>query len=264
MKIRFLNFISDDAYMQMAIDEAILISISEGKSFDTLRFYEFNPTSITYGFSQTINNFDVDKLKKDNVNIVKRMSGGTSVLHKKDFTYSLALKEEALPRQIVDAYKYLSQGLINGLNLMGVNASFREDTSKTREGVCYLNNNPYDIVVNDKKISGNAQFRKDGVALQHGTIILENNTKELCDYLIMDSATYEKSIKSINQKVTSVDAVLGYVPHNEKVRSSMEEGFIKLFENEGREIIFEGLSDYEKQLAKNLYENKYKTNKWNN
>ncbi len=264
MKIRFLKYHPNDAYMQMAIDEAIQIAVSEGKASNTLRFYKFDPIAITYGFSQSTNNFDELKLKKDNVDIVKRLSGGTSVLHKNDFTYSLILKEEELPKLVIDAYKYLSLGLINGLSKLGVDASFREAGSNNRKGVCYINDNPYDIVVGDKKISGNAQFRKNGVALQHGTIILDNNTQELCNYLKLTDIEKEESIKAIKNKVTSVKEVLGNVPDEEVIIESMKCGFEKLFLEKGFEIVVGELSIYEKDLAKKLYLEKYKTNEWNN
>ena len=264
MKIRFLKYHPNDAYMQMAIDEAIQIAVSKGKSPNTLRFYKFDPVAITYGFSQSINDFDLNEIKKDNIDIVKRLSGGTSVLHKNDFTYSLILKEEELPKLVVYAYKYLSLGLINGLNKLGVDATFRETGSNKRKGVCYINDNPYDIVVENKKISGNAQFRKDGVALQHGTIILDDTTKDLCDYLLLSDEDRNESVKAIEKKVTSVKKVLGYIPKEDLVIESMRFGFEKLFSEKGFEIVEEELSDYEKKLSEELYFKKYKTNEWNN
>ncbi len=248
-KIRLIPIIEDNGAMQMAIDEAITIARSQNKVPDTLRFYIFSPPTITIGYQQKIEVF-----KKRNFPIIRRLSGGTSVLHKDDLTYSLVLKEDNLPNSVVDAYKYLSLGLINGFNLLGIKASHSNKTKNNYLDACYLNSNPYDVVVNEKKISGNAQTRINGVVLQHGTIIITNNLSELFEQL---------EIKGDDKNITSIEECLGYIPEISEIEEKMIIGFEELFKE--KNIVIENgvLTDYEKELAKKLFEQKYSSSDWN-
>ena len=144
-KWRLIPIIEDNAAMQMAIDEAIVIYKSKNKVPNTLRFYIIDPPAITIGHNQ----------KSTNINssfpIIRRITGGSSVLHKDDLVYSLIVNENELPDKIIDAYKYLSEGLINGFKLLNIPAEFNKEDKKTTSNACYLNKNPYEIVVNQKK-----------------------------------------------------------------------------------------------------------------
>lgn len=261
-EIRLLNPIYLDGVRQMALDEAILISCSEGKSLPTLRFYGFVPPTITIGFFQPIKNFDLDKIKKEGIGFVRRITGGTAILHKKDFVYSLILPEKGLPHRVVESYNYLSNGLVRGLNYLGVNVSKRKNLSKTREGSCYLNDNPYDICLNEKKISGNAQTRYNGFLLQHGTIILEDNLQELIECQNISekqkNTLYDKSRK----KVTCINSELGRTPSFSELEEAMKQGFQSLFSEKNLVLKKGKITEYEKKLAEELYKNKYATKEW--
>jgi lipoate-protein ligase A len=58
--------------------------------------------------------------------------------------------------------------VISGLNTIGLDAQFVP-----------IN----DIVVDGKKVSGNAQTRKEGVLLQHGTVLYETDVKTMFSVL---------------------------------------------------------------------------------
>ncbi len=260
---RLIDRIDDGAQMQMAIDEAITISCSKGKSLPTLRFYTFKPAGITIGYHQKIDNFNFDEINKKGFGFARRMSGGTAVLHKDDLVYALIIPEDFLPSKIVDAYKYLSDGLILGLNNFGLNSYKRDTSSKRREDSCYLNSNPYDVVINDKKISGNAQTRINGVVLQHGTIIVKNNISELINCINLDSENRKVLFNESLKKITSIEDEFQRTISLKGLEGAMLSGFERLFREKG--IILEKgtLSDYELNLAKKLYGEKYSKDDWN-
>jgi len=260
---RIIRMIEANGAMQMAIDEAIAIACSEGKSPPTLRFYSFKPHAITMGNAQRISSFNVDEIRKKGLEFVRRITGGTSVLHKNDLVYSLVLPESFLPNGVTDSYNYLSDGIVKGLVKVGIKASKKYAESKKREDSCYLNDNPYDIVVNGRKISGNAQARLKGVVLQHGTIIIENNFGELIDCLKLSKGEQERLLKEAGQKVTFAEGEMGRKINLSELENAMISGFAELF-SEKKICLKEGqLSLYEKELAERLFREKYSTKEWN-
>jgi lipoyl(octanoyl) transferase len=239
----------------MVIDEAVALSCSENKSPPTLRFYTFNPPAISIGCNQKIDNFNINKISKKKFDFVRRITGGTAVLHKNDLVYSLVSPESSLPAKVIDAYNYLSDGLVFGLKNIGLTAVKKTAKTIKRQDACYLNANPYDVMVNDKKISGNAQARLKGVVLQHGTIIIEDNLKELIDCLNLDGRQKAKLLKESQKKVTCLENELGKI-NISKIEKAMIKGFKELFNK--KKIFFEEkkLTDYEEKLIKKIYHQK--------
>jgi lipoate-protein ligase A len=52
--MRFLDLKVNDAYTNMAVDEAIAKARGEGKAPDTLRFYMWKPSAVTLGYFQSV------------------------------------------------------------------------------------------------------------------------------------------------------------------------------------------------------------------
>ena len=262
-KYRLLNTIDDVAAMHMASDEAISIECSRKNSPYTLRFYTFNPSAITLGYGQRIQNLDLKKLEESPLDYVRRMSGGTAVLHDGDLTYALIISEDDVPEKVIEAYKYLSQGLINGLRNLGIRANYRTKEPNKTEQSCYINENPYDVVVRDKKISGNAQSRSNGVVVQHGTIIVDNKHQRLLDYLVLSQQKRKALLSQLEKKVTSLnDEAKRQIPL-EELEAAFIKGFEELFFEQEISLEKAPLTKREKELALELYKTKYSTKQWN-
>lgn len=85
--------------------------------------------------------------------------------------------------------------IINGLKRLKIDAQFAP-----------IN----DIVINGKKISGNAQTRREGILLQHGTILYKTDVSKMFSYLnVSKEKISDKMIKSVEERVTSVYAERG-------------------------------------------------------
>lgn len=248
--------------MQMAIDEALAIACSENKSPPTLRFYTFAPPAITIGRHQKLADFNLDKINEKGFSLVRRITGGTAVLHKNDLVYSLVMPENFLPEKVADAYRFLSGGLVEGLKNLRLNAKKKIVKNTHRQSSCYLNQNPYDVVVNNKKISGNAQARINGVVLQHGTIIIEDNLQELIDCLNLDGCQKLKLCQQSEKKVTNLKKELTTKINVSEVEKAMALGFYHLFRNKNIKFEEKNLTANEKKLAKELCSQKYSTSQW--
>ena len=65
-EIRFIDLEVHSAFENMAIDEAIMLRVKEGKSNPTLRFYRWSPSAVSIGTFQGMKDeVDVEARKKE-------------------------------------------------------------------------------------------------------------------------------------------------------------------------------------------------------
>ena len=97
-------------------------------------------------------------------------------MHDDELTYSLVISEKhpLIPISVKQAYYKLSKGVLEGYKNLGIHVDYaipkRRQKGKEKTAVCFEKLSYYEMVFNGKKISGNAQTRKKGVLLQHGSI----------------------------------------------------------------------------------------------
>src|SRR5208337_106311 len=99
------------------------------------------------------------------------------------------------PKGIRESYKFICEWIVSGLGTIGINADFVP-----------IN----DIAVDGRKISGNAQTRKEGVLLQHGTVLYDVDVRKMFSVLNVSAEKIsDKMIKSAEERVTSVTRHVG-------------------------------------------------------
>ncbi len=104
------------------------------------------------------------------------MTGGRSVLHHQELTYSFASDISLFTRSVIQTYKILSQPLVNSFKRLGLSPKLgQQNNHKSTSMICFKEVSAYEIVVNNKKIVGSAQFRNQNRFLQHGSIPLDIN-----------------------------------------------------------------------------------------
>ncbi|MDF2929271.1 MAG: biotin/lipoate protein ligase [Anaerospora sp.] len=165
----------------MAIDEAIVEAHSAGLVPPTLRFYTWQPAALSIGYFQKIREeVQLEACRSQGIDLVRRITGGRAVLHDQELTYSAVVREDipVLPPTLLGSYRYLSQGLLAGLNKQGVaaemtlpGAAFGQSSRLPKNGACFDAPSFYEITVDRKKLIGSAQVRKNGTLLQHGSIL---------------------------------------------------------------------------------------------
>ena len=247
-KWRLIPHINTNGARQMAIDEAILIARINNLVPNTLRFYTWQPQAVSIGFFQDLQQeINLRKAQDLNIDIVRRYSGGGAVFHEHELTYSLVMKESDLNLNVLDSYKYLCQGVILGLKDLGISAHFKA-----------IN----DILVGNKKISGNAQTRKKGVILQHGTILLSVDVDKMFSVLKVSSEKIKD--KLVSQARDSVSSVSNELNTSKLDYNYLNKVFANSFSKALKIVLFSGaLSDREKEISKELYQNKYLSQDWN-
>lgn len=250
-EFRFLDLDEHTAYENMAIDEAIMLSMKVGEVPPTIRFYRWNPSAVSIGIFQGMREeVDIDFCKRNGIDFIRRITGGGAVYHdyNGEITYSIILpRDHPLVREdIIDSYGILCKGIIHALRRFELNAEFKP-----------IN----DIVVNGTKVSGNAQTRRHGCVLQHGTVLLNLDAKLMFAILrVPIEKISDKMIKDAKERVTSISDILGKSVSIRELRNALADGFstalnIKL--NLGR------LTRTEQQTAASLAKEKYATEEWN-
>jgi lipoate---protein ligase len=244
MKFRMIRFQKFNASMNMAIDEAIMETIRAGMSLPTIRFYGWTPSAISIGFFQGLmNEVNLEACQQQGIDVVRRLTGGGAVYHDSDgeVTYSILGPVEIFPPKILDSYRIICSDILYALQLMGIQASFEP-----------IN----DLIVDGKKISGNAQTRRSGVLLQHGTILYKVDVEKMFSLLnVSKEKISDKLISSVKKRVTSIGAYSS-APIQDLI-DAMEKGFSR-----DREIIFGDYTPAELNRARQLADEKYSTNSW--
>jgi lipoate-protein ligase A len=116
-----------------------------------------------------------------------------------------------------------------------------------------------DIVVGGKKISGNAQIRRYGAVLHHGTLLVDFNAREMFGVLkISKEKLSDKTIQQAEDRVTTIRRLLGQQIGFPEVRDAMEMGFRKALDVE---LGKSELTPYEEELVKQFRE-RYASRNW--
>ena len=252
---RLLKFKTNDAFMNMATDEAILRARIDDEVPNTIRFYGWNPSAVSIGKFQNVEKeVQVDNCRKCGVDVVRRITGGGTVYHdaQDELTYSvIVVKEDLQARDITEVYAKIYAGLAEALKTLGVTADFSEGNAKTCPN----------LTVNGKKISGSAQCHKNGVVLQHGTLLVKVNLERMFELLRVPWAkTRTEVINVASRRITSITDELKRDLSLDEIESALANGFQKTL---GTNLRDGDMIRHERELAKTLFETKYATSDWN-
>ncbi len=185
---RLLSTSASCAAENMAIDEAIVRAVAQGKVPPTLRFYTWLKPTVSLGYFQKHQVLDKAAMASRGVEWVRRLTGGRAVLHDRELTYSLVLSEDTpwLPRKVNEAYRVLSEGLVKGYRSLGLDATLMHMSDQVTKqdssgAACFDAPSWYELVVDGMKVAGSAQTRLQGVLLQHGAILMESHAELLSE-----------------------------------------------------------------------------------
>lgn len=208
-----------NAFMNMAIDEAILTSRIDGKVPNTLRFYLWKPSAVSIGKNQNPDNeVYLDACKQLNIDVVRRISGGGTVYHdfEGEVTYSVVAKTSDLgTADIATVYFKIYETITEALRLLGVPADFSPGDMK----------NCPNLTAKGKKISGSSQAISRGIVLQHGTILVSADLLKMFKILKVKSATCMQATDIAKRKITSIQNELGRSVSQETVANALAQGF---------------------------------------
>ncbi|SFA41978.1 MULTISPECIES: biotin/lipoate A/B protein ligase family protein [Anoxybacillus] len=269
---RFIDSGNCSPAFNMALDEALLEWHSEGKIPPTIRFYGWNPPTLSIGYFQKVEKeIDMEAVKTYGLGFVRRPTGGRGVLHDRELTYSVIVSEAhpAMPQTVTEAYRVISQGILEGFRFLGLDAYFavpkteeeKADLKNPRSAVCFDAPSWYELVVEGRKVAGSAQTRQKGVILQHGSILLDLDEEMLFRlFKYPNERVKERLRQNFKHKAVAINELTG---RNVTIDEA-KEAFFKGFEK-GLNIQLERyeLTDDELSYVQQLARNKYETDEWN-
>lgn len=266
----FINTGNQNPYYNMAMDEALLNFVSRGEIDPVIRFYTWNPATLSIGYFQRLQKeIDIEKVNEKGFGLVRRQTGGRGVLHDKELTYSVIVPESHpnMPSTITEAYRVISQGLLEGFKNLGFETYFavprskeeREKLKQPRSSVCFDAPSWYELVVEGRKIAGSAQTRQKGVILQHGSILQDIDIDELFDMFIFKNDRLKAKMKeAFVEKAVAINDISDTHITLSEMEKAFEEGF-----KTGLNIEFKPLELSEQQLAEvKELEEKYRSDDW--
>ena len=252
---RLLETKTENASMNMAIDEAVLAARASNQVPDTLRLYRWSPSAVSIGkFQNPMIEVNLENCRKLNVSMVRRISGGGTVYHDEQEEITFGVTASAQNLGVTDTtstYLMVYAGIKDALRILGITADFNEGD---------LRNCP-NLTVKNRKISGSAQARKSGTILQHGTLLLNVDLEKMFSLMRVPWAKSLEEIVNVAQnRITSVKNELGHSVAFETASNAIISGFRNTLK-----IEFElgNLTAYEQEVASKLYKDKYLTTEWN-
>ena len=268
IKWRFLDTGKENAFFNMALDEAIMRAVGKGVASPAFRLYEWSSNAVTFGYSQHIADIiDIEHCKSDGVDITRRLTGGRAVFHQKEIAYSVVgiIDDPHFGGNIMDTYRSINKVLIEGFNSLGIDAKMsygRVGKCVTETNLkiapCFLTASKHKITLDGKKLVGSAQRRFKRIFLQQGSILIgpggEKITEYMKDYNL--AAEYRKLLaeRSIDLK----SKLNGNFSIN-SLKTSLFDSFKK---TAGLNCEYEVPAQEELKLTERLIEERYNSKGW--
>ena len=264
--LRVLPLAENSAAWNMAVDEALV----QGDLFEqpTLRFYEWTDQAVSIGTAQRArHDLRVDRINERGIALVRRASGGTAIYHQHQLGISLAIENwhRLNSTDITESYRAFGQLLSKAFASVGVEArpisikearGMRTDDPQSR--CCLAGANPYEPFAQGRKVAGFAQIRRRDHSLIHAIVPLRFEPTKWAGLLASEPWTESELAETLDTAVAGLDAIAG----REIAASELCDAVCAIFEAAGFEVEAGELSVEEKQVALNLYRDKYSQDSW--
>lgn len=269
---RFIDSGNGSAAFNMALDEALLNWQSKGEIPPVIRFYGWDPATLSIGYFQKAEKeIDLGAVKNLGLGFVRRPTGGRGVLHEHELTYSVIVSEShpKMPQSVTEAYRVISEGILKGFHQLGLDAYFavpkteeeREALKSPHSAVCFDAPSWYELVVEGRKVAGSAQTRQKGVILQHGSILLDLDEDKLFSlFKYPNDRVRERMQRAFKNKAVAINDISPRRITLEEAKTAFQKGFA-----EGLDIHLEPyeLTEAELEVVHRIAKERYESEEWN-
>jgi len=247
MKWRVLPGVrKDDGATCMAIDRALLTSVSEGRSPPTIRVYRWSRETVSFARGRIMR-----PLVETGVDLAQRPSGGKALYHHPDdLTYCIVapLKdflESYAGVSRIDLAKLYSTCLgwqVSALRRMSIDARIADEKGDPSDACLLDRSTPHnDVLVEGKKVSGNAVDTWKGAFMLHGSVFYDPDPERIA--MVYAGLGIRKNPREIDGSITGIRRW-------SSVSSDDAIGILLESLKEGKECDESDLSSYESYLVK--------------
>jgi lipoate-protein ligase A len=260
---RFIDSAPADAATNMAVDEALLASFDPACSVPVFRLYSWNPPAFSLGrFQKASASLDLHRCRESGIDVVRRITAGGIIYHADEITYSIVCAPRHLlpARTVKESFERLCGFLLLAYSRLGLKSSFairaEEPGAKLGEKteICFAGREEYDILVEGRKLGGNAQRRTRDVVFQHGSIPLSNCLKESLPFF------YAPARPERPDRLTAALREFDRGRNKAEIRNLLAESFAEHF---GVRLQEDALDPSEQENAARLRALKYSSDRWN-
>ena len=248
-----------DGATNMAIDEALWRGRQTGQAPPTLRFFAWDPPTVSLGYGQALDNaVSAETCRRLGVGIVRRPTGGSAIYHdgpERELTYSVVATagDLGVAADLLLTYEWIGRALQRGLRALGAKAELM--ATRAPEGLspafCFARTGAWEIEIGGRKVMGSAQRRQGASFLQHGSVLLGVDAPRL-------RALFPRTRDPLST-LTTLEAALGRRPSFAEVAGALAEAF----ETEhGLCLKPDGLSSDELEATGKLVREKYAADEW--
>lgn len=197
-----------------AFYEAVAEALHRGLVGNTLILVQPSSPYVCIGYHQDLEReIDLDYCLRRGLPVIRRsQGGGATYLDSNQVFYQVVARDSpAVPRNIEEMFRRLLMVTVEAYRRLGVEASFKP-----------LN----DVVVGERKISGNGAGLHESVSILVGNMILDLDYEAMASVLrVPDEKFRDKVAKSMRDWVTSLKRELGHAPPTEEVKRAYTEAF---------------------------------------
>ena len=239
-QIRYISLDTTSPYHNLAVEEYLL-----QQTTDNVFMLWRNDNTIVVGKHQnTAAEINQEYVDSHHVNVVRRLTGGGAVFHDSgNLNFTFIQNVEAGKKEI-DFLRYL-QPIVDALRSLGVPAEFSGRN---------------DLVIDGKKISGNAMMFYENRVLEHGTLLFSSQMADVANALKVDPSKFDdKAVKSVRSRVTNISEHLPEPMTVLQFRDYLMDFIMK--QNQMTEL--QNLTDEEEAVVEELMTKKYQTWEWN-
>lgn len=240
--MKFIENTSIDPHYNLAFEEYIFKYLNQDEDFVLL--WRNGPSIIVGKNQNTVEEINMEFVKENNINVVRRVTGGGAVYHDLgNLNFSFIAKADS--NEKID-FKTYNVPIIKALEKLGVK--------------CELSGRN-DLVIDGKKFSGIAQSITKGKVLNHGTLLFDSKLETLSKALSVKRDKIEsKGIKSVESRVTNIKS---YVTEDADVLKFKNLLLTNIFEYFNEPIETYELSKEDKENIQKMVDERYGTWEWN-